>query len=127
MVWLIIVYYGSTFKHSSMLSDMSCYCNCDFYLHFSCRTIKSLWKYLERYSVDVDLLWQRLVDLAVKTVISGESSINQLTRAHVNSRYCCYEIFGLDVLLDQDLRPWLLEVCCTVFCCSPCCFVFFSF
>ncbi|KAJ1521378.1 hypothetical protein ONE63_003053 [Megalurothrips usitatus] len=73
-------------------------------------TIKSLWKYLEKYNVDMSALWERLVDLAVKTVISGESSINQLTRAHVNSRYCCYEIFGLDVLLDQDLRPWLLEV-----------------
>ncbi|XP_052124662.1 tubulin monoglutamylase TTLL4 isoform X2 [Frankliniella occidentalis] len=73
-------------------------------------TIKSLWKYLGKFNIDVDSLWQRLVDLAVKTVISGESSINQLTRAHVNSRYCCYEIFGLDVLLDQDLKPWLLEV-----------------
>lgn len=120
MVWLIIVFNVSTFKHSSVFSDVSCNCDSYFHLNFSCRTIKSLWKYLERYSVDVDLLWQRLVDLAVKTVISGESSINQLTRAHVNSRYCCYEIFGLDVLLDQDLRPWLLEVCCNEFCCSLC-------
>ena len=23
----------------------------------------------------------------------------------------CYQIFGLDVIIDKDLFPWLLEVC----------------
>ena len=88
--------------------------------HFSCcavtdlrmvfRTVKSLWTYLAGQGVDVVELWSRLEDLVVKTLISGEAAISTLIREHVSSRYCCYELFGVDVLLDQNLRPWLLEV-----------------
>ena len=26
------------------------------------------------------------------------------------SNYGCYKIFGFDVIIDEDLKPWLLEV-----------------
>lgn len=50
-------------------------------------------------------------DLVVKTILSGESSISCLTKANIGSRFNCYELFGIDVLLDENLKPWLLEVC----------------
>lgn len=74
-------------------------------------TVKTLWSYLrEKENVDVDKLWASMKDIVVKTMISAESSINCLTRANVSSRYCCYELFGVDILLDDNLKPWLLEV-----------------
>lgn len=74
------------------------------------RTVKALWSYLAQQGVNVSDLWTRLEDLVVKTIISGESAIAPLIREHVSSRYCCYELFGVDVLLDEHLNPWLLEV-----------------
>jgi Tubulin-tyrosine ligase family len=72
--------------------------------------VKALWSYLAQQGVNVSDLWTRLEDLVVKTIVSGESAIAPLIREHVSSRYCCYELFGVDVLLDEHLNPWLLEV-----------------
>ncbi|CAG9793454.1 unnamed protein product [Diatraea saccharalis] len=74
-------------------------------------TLQSLFHYLKtEKDVDTDALWESMKDLVIKTIISGEASISSLTKANVTSRYNCYELFGIDVLLDENLKPWLLEV-----------------
>jgi len=60
--------------------------------------------------IDVKKLWDGLADLAVKTVISGESPVNQMCLSNLNNRYNAYELFGIDVLFDEYLKPWILEV-----------------
>ncbi|XP_072933523.1 uncharacterized protein [Epargyreus clarus] len=74
-------------------------------------TLQTLFHYLKtERKVDTDALWNSMKDLVIKTIISGEASISSLTKANITSRYNCYELFGIDVLLDEDLKPWLLEV-----------------
>ncbi|XP_025207302.1 uncharacterized protein LOC112603094 [Melanaphis sacchari] len=74
-------------------------------------TLRSLWTYMENEcKIDVKKLWESLKDLVVKTVISGESPMSQMCRSNLTNRYNAYELFGIDVLFDKYLKPWILEV-----------------
>lgn len=73
-------------------------------------TLKTLWKYFTEQGINTDGLWAALRNLVLRTIISGEHMINQMTKANVNSKYNTFELFGIDVILDSELKPWLLEV-----------------
>uniref|UniRef100_A0A1Y1KUX1 Tubulin polyglutamylase TTLL4 n=2 Tax=Photinus pyralis TaxID=7054 RepID=A0A1Y1KUX1_PHOPY len=73
-------------------------------------TLSTLWEYMEKKGVNTKRLWKNLQELVIKTIITAESTIVPLCRENMNSRYSCYELFGVDVLLDEQLKTWLLEV-----------------
>ncbi|KAK2711574.1 tubulin monoglutamylase TTLL4-like isoform X2 [Artemia franciscana] len=106
---------GDNFIH---LTNYSINKHCDQYIHNedagACKgskwTLKSLWNYLRNEGADVDELLMRIRDLVIKTVVSGEGVVNRLCNENLKSTYQCYELLGFDILLDTELRPWLLEV-----------------
>lgn len=73
-------------------------------------TIKSLWSYFAEQGIDTARLWGALRNLVLRTVLAGEGPIHAMSKLNVGNRYNCYELFGIDVLLDSELVPWLLEV-----------------
>lgn len=73
-------------------------------------TLKSLWTNLAARGINTDLLWAALRDLVLRTILAGENSINHLTKVNIGSKYNCFELFGIDVILNSELIPWLLEV-----------------
>ncbi|XP_060857271.1 tubulin monoglutamylase TTLL4-like isoform X3 [Metopolophium dirhodum] len=74
-------------------------------------SLRSLWTYMEKErKIDVKKLWASLEDLVVKTLISGESPISEMCSTNLGNRYNAYELFGIDVLFDEYLKPWILEV-----------------
>ncbi|XP_076042393.1 tubulin polyglutamylase ttll-4-like isoform X2 [Oratosquilla oratoria] len=73
-------------------------------------TLRALWGYLKAKGIDTQGLWNRIADMVIKSIISGEHDIVARTRLNVRSRYSCQELFGFDVMVDEKLRPWLLEV-----------------
>lgn len=73
-------------------------------------TLKTLWKYFTTRGINTDGLWAALRNLVLRTILTGEHVISQMTKANVNSKYNTFELFGIDVILDSELKPWLLEV-----------------
>lgn len=73
-------------------------------------TLKSLWTHLAARGINTELLWAALRDLVLRTILAGENSINHLTKVNIGSKYNCFELFGIDVILNSELIPWLLEV-----------------
>jgi hypothetical protein len=61
-----------------------------------------LWQKLAQGGIDTDLLWRNICLIVLKSlVVVDEKMVHQP---------CCFEVFGYDVIMDSDLRPWLLEV-----------------
>lgn len=58
----------------------------------------------------MDLFWSRIYDVILKSFISAENSIYTLTKKTCIHRTNCFELFGYDIMIDSDLKPWLIEV-----------------
>ncbi|XP_016895189.1 tubulin monoglutamylase TTLL4 isoform X2 [Cynoglossus semilaevis] len=72
--------------------------------------VKALWQYLGSKGVNTGLIWEKIKDIVIKTIIASEPYVNNLMKQHVHSVYSCHELFGFDIMLDENLKPWILEV-----------------
>ncbi|XP_045470829.1 probable tubulin polyglutamylase TTLL2 isoform X1 [Harmonia axyridis] len=65
-------------------------------------TLKHLRRYFIQAGIHDWLLWQKISNLVILTVLSHATQVPETVN--------CFDFFGFDVLIDEDLRPWLLEV-----------------
>lgn len=51
-----------------------------------------------------------MVVVVYRCACSSEPYVFSLLNMNVRTPYSCHELFGFDIMLDEKLRPWLLEV-----------------
>lgn len=75
-------------------------------------TLKRFWRHLrEHYThVNVQQLWDKIIDIIVKTIVCCEGPMARLSHQNCKNDYTSYELFGFDIILDEDFKPWILEV-----------------
>ena len=67
-------------------------------------------KHLEQIDIDMDLFWSRIYDIIIKSFLAGENAIYTASKKTCIHRTNCYEVYGFDVMLDSDFKPWLIEI-----------------
>lgn len=73
-------------------------------------SIKALRKLFIEQGIDDEKLWVKIHDLVIKAILSIEGLVFAGCEMHLPYRTNCFELLGFDVLIDDTLNPWLLEV-----------------
>ena len=61
-----------------------------------------LWKRLEAQGIDTKVVWARIKELCLRTLLSVAESIPPQPNS--------FEVYGVDIILDECAKPWLVEV-----------------
>lgn len=98
-------------------------------------TLKAFKEYLRNFKetapatqtvgLNVDTLFDKIHDIVIKTIISAEPLLWNGVEMYLPNTYQfdtssqidtkkknnnCFELLGFDVLVDENFKPWLLEV-----------------
>jgi len=70
----------------------------------------------EKYFIENNLhdkfmfIWERIKDIVIKTLITSAEESANYSKACSKYENVLFELYGFDIMVDQDFNPWLLEV-----------------
>ncbi|KAK9703147.1 Tubulin-tyrosine ligase family [Popillia japonica] len=73
-------------------------------------TLSALIKHLKSLGKDTAYLMSQVEDLVVKSILCSGNSIVSACKMFVPTPSNCFELYGFDILVDETLKPWLLEI-----------------
>ncbi|OMJ74452.1 hypothetical protein SteCoe_26635 [Stentor coeruleus] len=73
-------------------------------------SLKALKKKYDELGISYEEVFRKIEDIIIKTLIAVEPHVVNSINQACKSRNNCFETYGFDILIDDTLRPWLLEV-----------------
>jgi tubulin polyglutamylase TTLL4 len=67
-------------------------------------------EHLKEEGYDTDVIIERLEHVTISTVIAGMMAIRKHHQKLIPHRHTSYEMYGIDIMFDQDLKPHLIEI-----------------
>jgi len=71
-----------------------------------------VYEYLKGIAIEPEMLWERIERAVVQLLLSAEPAFVKLFKKLQNDFTCsiCYQLLGVDVIVDDDLVPRVIEV-----------------
>ncbi|MCL4131906.1 UNVERIFIED_CONTAM: hypothetical protein GTU68_055116 [Idotea baltica] len=73
-------------------------------------SLSAFLRHLKARGTDTGALMRGIEDVIIKSILSASYQMNTATNMFVPHARNCFEMYGFDILIDNQLKPWVLEV-----------------